>query len=92
MRWWIKADGCDIVSGLHESVQLEWSGDVDLNDKVVQERYRKYISRLQVIDHLGKSSLEDTRTALQALSSSFHEDLHFLQISEISCMLLQKDA
>lgn len=84
MRWWIKADGCDIVPGLHESVKMEWSGDVDLNDKVVQERYRKYRSRLEMILELGRSSLQNARTTLQALASSLLEDLNFLQISEIS--------
>ena len=29
--WWLKGDGCDLVSGLKESVRLEWSGDVDFN-------------------------------------------------------------
>ena len=24
--WWIKADGCDIVSGLEESLRSEWNG------------------------------------------------------------------
>ena len=31
MKWWIKADGCDLVKGLFESTKGEWSGDVDLN-------------------------------------------------------------
>ena len=28
----MKADGCDLVEGLGESVNLDWSGDVDKND------------------------------------------------------------
>ena len=30
--WWLKADGCDITSGLAESMRGVWTGDVDLND------------------------------------------------------------
>lgn len=30
--WWVKADGCDILSGLSESTHSKWSGNVDLND------------------------------------------------------------
>ena len=30
--WWLEADNVDVVSGISESVCLEWSGDVDLND------------------------------------------------------------
>ena len=30
--WWVKADGCDLVSGLAESVSEIWHGDVDLNN------------------------------------------------------------
>ena len=30
--WWVKADGCDLISGLAESTRGIWSGDVDVND------------------------------------------------------------
>ena len=30
--WWVKADGCDLVSGLAESVSEIWHGDVDWNN------------------------------------------------------------
>ena len=30
--WWVKAGGCDLVSGLAESVSEIWHGDVDLNN------------------------------------------------------------
>ena len=26
--FWIKGDGCDLVSGLSESTKMEWTGDV----------------------------------------------------------------
>ena len=40
--WWLKADGCDLVKGLKESVKLQWSGDVDLNDGCLQKQYDEY--------------------------------------------------
>jgi hypothetical protein len=45
-RWWIKADGCDILKGLRESTKREWNGDVDMNDGVPQQHHHKYLSRL----------------------------------------------
>ena len=47
-KWWIKADGVDIVSGLSESVTLEWSGDVDLNDGMVEKMHNTYLKRAEV--------------------------------------------
>jgi len=51
--WWLKADGCDLVKGLKESVKLKWSGDVDLNDGELQEQYNKYIGRLESVKKAG---------------------------------------
>ena len=34
--WWIKADGCDVLPGLGESVSGIWSGDVDHNNGALQ--------------------------------------------------------
>jgi len=51
-RWWIKADGCDIVSGLEESLRLEWNGDADYGTEVVEELYRDFQARLSAVDSL----------------------------------------
>lgn len=45
-RWWIKGDGCDILKGLRESIEKDWSGDIDMNDGLVKHHHRKYLSRL----------------------------------------------
>jgi len=37
--WWLKADGCDINPGLKESVKRQWSGDVDLDDGLLQKQH-----------------------------------------------------
>lgn len=51
--WWVKADGCDIVSGLKESMKKEWSGDVDLNDGAVCELHQEYIESLRFLGAVG---------------------------------------
>lgn len=51
-RWWVKADGCDVVSGLEESVKLEWNGDADYGSSAVEKLYIIYRSRLDSINGL----------------------------------------
>ena len=53
--WWVKADGCDIVRGLKESVKMEWSGDVELNDGKVAMLHAEYKSRLRFLQDVGKN-------------------------------------
>ena len=74
-KWWIKADGCDIVSGLEESVRLEWNGDADYVTEAVQELYHMYRTRLSAIDMLCMNqSIVDRRPALKV-------HVHFKYIS-----------
>ena len=68
--WWIKGDGCDIVAGLCESLQLKWSGDIDLNDGKVQSDYELYKSRLDFVSGLGLGTRQNR--------STIHEDLSTL--------------
>ena len=51
-RWWIKGDGCDIISGLEESVNYEWNGDIDLGDGRLQALYQTYKDRLKRVKDL----------------------------------------
>ena len=50
--WWVKADGCDLNSGLAESTRGVWTGDVDFNDGALDKQYRKYNDRLHAINDL----------------------------------------
>ena len=52
-NWWLKGDGCDLVSGLGESMHLQWSGDVDLNTGNLQQEYESYRSLLNFISSLS---------------------------------------
>ena len=54
-QWWLKADECDVVKGLKESVRMKWSGDVDLNDSSLQRDYDAYQYRLEQIKKIGLS-------------------------------------
>ena len=56
-QWWIKADGCDVVEALGESVHHVWSGDEDLNDGEVARQHSQYIQRLEHISSLCRNLL-----------------------------------
>ena len=45
--------GSSVMHGLCESMQLKWSGDVDLNDGTAEHNYNLYKSRLQTVSTLG---------------------------------------
>ncbi|XP_065900800.1 uncharacterized protein [Dysidea avara] len=75
--WWLKADGCDITKGLKESVKLQWSGDVDLNDGSLQKQCDAYNKRLKMAENAGldrNQAGEDFKNILKDLA----EDLNFL--------------
>ena len=57
--WWIKADSCDLSTGLMESVEGKWHGDVDLNDGQLTRLYKTYKERQQLCLELG---LKEPRT------------------------------
>ena len=40
--WWLKGDGCDISSGIHDH---NWKGDVDLADGTLESLFTDYINR-----------------------------------------------
>ena len=71
--WWIKGDACDVVPGLCESVQLKWSGDVDLNDGKLEHSYNLYKSRLEMVSTLGLGTRR-TRPILMNDLSSLHRE------------------
>lgn len=80
----MKADGCDLVTGLAESTKGLWSGDVDHNDGKLQEQFKQYNKRLLAIQDL-KFSVSDHSILvcnLQAQSHTLKKDLEFLQQSK----------
>ena len=63
-RWWIKADGCNIISGLEESTRLEWNGDVDFGTSEVQILYKVYCDRLNCLDKIVADTSVDANRQL----------------------------
>ena len=84
MWWWIKGDACDLVPGLCESVKGMWSGDVDLNDGILQKSYKAYIKRLEEINEMVLTQTEDqvaSATVVHQLTTcreAVENDVHFL--------------
>lgn len=82
-QWWIKADGCDLVSGLGESVQQVWSGDVDLADGRMQKMHDAYLKRLREISHItgDMSDLTERQLLIARLGKereNLEEDIRFI--------------
>lgn len=75
-RWWIKGDGCDVVSGLEESVCLEWHGDVDFGIGELESMYSTYLKRLTDMD-IFKSNvcLGENRAKIVGLLSTEQEQM-----------------
>ena len=79
--WWIKGDGCDITSGLGESVKHIWSGDVDLGDGKLQALHDEYRKRRHFVEGLGLDGRQgqwDISMDLLTLESALAADLDFI--------------
>ena len=50
--WWLKGDGCDVITSLEESVGKEWNGDVDFGDGSCQEMHEEYLNHLEEVSRL----------------------------------------
>ena len=87
--WWIKTDGCDLVSGLCESTKLEWSGDIDLNDGQLQkmhENYRQYLTCLTFVSGIGLEDRWNPTLIMEDLSTcnkQLAEDVLFIVTSKL---------
>ena len=68
-NWWIKGDAVDLVAGLGESVKGKWSGDVDIGDGRLQEMFKEYQKRLQMIAKIG---LKDRRETSMISGKNLH--------------------
>ena len=83
--WWVKADGCDIISGLKESVKKEWSGDVNLNDGSVEMLRTQYLESQKFLGSVGvgqRRSREVLKCDLLKLKNDLTTQLTFLSSSK----------
>ncbi len=55
-EWWIKSDGCDVISGITESMRLEWGGDVDLGDGKLQAQRKEYLDQISLVKGLVRDT------------------------------------
>ena len=80
VNWWIKADGVDVVSGLGESVGGKWNGDVDLNNRNVQQMYTTYTHQLSFVSELGLARRKccEVEKDLLEIEEAHKDDLSFL--------------
>ena len=82
--WWVKADGCDIVSGLEESVRLEWNGDVDMGTGELQVMYQDYMGRLERIRSMRDRGIQDSLRVLLHEKVDLTEDLDYISQGKTS--------
>jgi len=68
-----------LVKGLKESVKLQWSGDVDLNDGCLHKQYDKYKKRLERVEKAGLVR-ENASTELRGLLQDTAKDLEIIQL------------
>jgi hypothetical protein len=77
--WWLKADGCDLVKGLSESMKGVWSGDVNLDDGKLEQQYKQYQDRLSLIMSIKLSSNRDELLGqLTSILCQLKEDVVYL--------------
>ena len=82
--WWVKADGCDLVEGLGESVNLVWSGDVDKNDGKLQRLYKCYREQLDFIGTLGMDDRSNSIVQdLKAVVKDIEDDVSYISTSKL---------
>ena len=80
--WWIKADACDVVSGLGMSVSGKWSGDANLNTEELETLYREHTDRLEFLKSIGLGDREESlMTNLVEVKQSIQVDIGFIDSS-----------
>ena len=91
-KWWIKADGCDVISSLEESVTQDWHGDVDLGDGKCQLLHQEYIEHLGAVTHLTPEILMESRRPifrqLESLGCDIAKYLSFIHQSKSVCLVV----
>ena len=68
-----------MIKGLKESVKLQWSGDVDLNDGCLHKQYDEYKKCLERAEKAGLVR-ESACTELKDLLKDVAKDLEFIQL------------
>lgn len=80
-RWWIKTDATDIKEGLRESMNNEWSGDIDWGDGTLQKKHEEYKKYLEFVRSIGCRNRKDPATVridLTKVMEGLQRDIQFL--------------
>ena len=84
--WWVKADGCDLVSGLSESVRGQWNGAVDLNDNSLQQQFKAYQYELEFVKKIvgqGRTGIASITQDMELLKHKLTAKVQFVSDSEL---------
>lgn len=74
-----------------ESTKMEWSGDVDLNDGLLQKQYEAYKQRLSVVEGLGlEAEGKDYTADRQSILDEVSKDVEFIHSGKIPIFVLCK--
>ena len=87
-NWWIKGDAVDLVAGLGESVKGEWSGDVDIGDGRLQQTFKDYQKRLQMIAKMDRRESSVIAADLKQEFALLGDDMEFL-LESMLCIILR---
>ena len=91
-RFWIKADWCDVIKGLRESVRHEWAGDTDLGEGALQRLNDIYNKRRDFCCKLGIGARKNVLTTdLGQLLAELDADLSFLDKGVTSSKKIYND-
>ena len=71
-------DGCDLVSGLEESVRSEWNGDVDLDTGELQMLHSTYFDRLKRIASILTSCTHEILKVLKQERTDLFQEVLFI--------------
>jgi len=89
-QWWIKANSCDLTSGLMESMHGIWNEDVNLADGKVQELNQMYRDRQTSCNELGlkeSRSLQNIKTQIQNKWDEVKHNMEFLSPGTIPTLV-----
>jgi hypothetical protein len=90
--WWIKADGCDLMKGLTESVSGEWSGDINLHPDALEKLFKEYKERLRFLNGLGlqdRASSVVSQSDITTVKEQIVSDIKFITTGTYSLTIMR---
>lgn len=82
--WWVKADGCDLTSGLSESVNGKWSGDVNIDQEALNKLYQAYQDKLSFLKKIGTKDDKTFQDDLVKIETETVDDIKLINSCKYS--------